>query len=92
MSTDEMRTAVRSPNAGDDPSIDRRQLVDDLEREYPWVAGRDDRFTLALVLDVGEVLNRHGYPAPTGTTLVELTTGLYRALHPTLPYLPPRLD
>jgi hypothetical protein len=30
---------------------------------------------------VGEVLHRHGYDAPTGATLVELTTGLYRALH-----------
>lgn len=56
--------------------------VDDHERVYPWVANRDDRFTLALVLDVGEVLSRHGYPAPTGATLVDLTAGLYRALHP----------
>ena len=61
-------------------------LVDDLEQEYPWVANRDDRFTLALVLDVGEVLSRHGYPAPTGMTLVDLTTGLYRALHPAQPF------
>ena len=43
-----------------------------------------------LRLDVGEVLVRHGYPAPAGATLVELTTGLYRALHPTR-YLPPPL-
>jgi hypothetical protein len=49
---------------------------------YPWVETTDERFTLALVLDVGEVLHRHGYAAPTGATLVELTTGLYRALHP----------
>ena len=64
--------------------------VDDLEREYPWVANRDDRFTLALVLDVGEVLSRHGYPAPAGATLVDLTAGLYHALHPSRgPYLPP---
>jgi hypothetical protein len=49
--------------------------------DYPWVGVRDDRFTLALVLDVGEVLVRHGYPAPAGATLVELTSGLYRALH-----------
>jgi hypothetical protein len=59
--------------------------VDDLERDYPWTGSRDDRFTLGLVLDVGEVLSRHGYPAPTGATLVELTTGLYRALHPVAP-------
>jgi hypothetical protein len=64
-------------------------MVDDLEQEYPWVANRDDRFTLALVLDVGEVLSRHGYPAPTGATLVDLTLGLYRALHSSQPYLPP---
>ena len=64
--------------------------MDDLERDYPWTGSRDDRFTLGLVLDVGEVLSRHGYPAPTGATLVELTTGLYRALHPTAPsYQPP---
>ena len=66
--------------------------MDDVEREYPWLGTRDDRFTLALVLDVGEVLSRHGYPAPTGATLVDLTAGLYRALHPTPPYLPPPCD
>src|SRR4051794_904192 len=65
-------------------------MVDDLERDYPWVANRDARFTLALVLDVGAVLSRHGYPAPTGATLVDLTAGLYQALHPNRgPYLPP---
>lgn len=53
---------------------------------YPWITSRDDRFTLALVLDVGEVLVRHGYPAPTGSVLVDLTAGLFRALHPTPPY------
>ena len=58
--------------------------------DYPWLAHHDERFTLALVLDVGEVLVRHGYPAPAGVTLVELTAGLYRALHRT-PYLPPPL-
>jgi len=56
--------------------------------DYPWVGTHDERFTLALVLDVGEVLSRHGYSAPTGITLVELTTGLYRALHDPLPYRP----
>ena len=64
----------------------------DDERQYPWLGTRDDRFTLALVLDVGEVLSRHGYPTPTGATLVELTSGLYRALHPTPPYIPPSFD
>lgn len=65
-------------------------MDDDATVDYPWLAHHDDRFTLALVLDVGEVLVRHGYPAPAGATLVDLTTGLYRALHPT-PYLPPPL-
>ena len=68
---------------------EREASVDGLDQEYPWLANRDDRFTLALVLDVGEVLSRHGYLAPTGATLVELTTGLYRALHPGRAYLPP---
>ena len=61
---------------------------DDHEQDYPWLAHRDDRFTLALILDIGEVLARHGYPAPTGTTLVELTAGIHRALHPHT-YQPP---
>jgi hypothetical protein len=56
--------------------------------DLPMARGRDDRFTLAIVLDVGEVLTRHGYPAPVGGVLVDLTTGLYRALHPTGAYLP----
>jgi hypothetical protein len=60
-------------------------------RDYPWATGRDERFTLALILDVGEVLVRHGYPAPAGHTLVGLTTGLYYALHPSVtePFPPP---
>jgi hypothetical protein len=58
---------------------------DDLIRAYPWLAERDERFTLALVLDVGEVLTRHGYEAPVGGVLVDLTAGLYRALHPDPP-------
>jgi hypothetical protein len=55
---------------------------DDLTHAYPWLAEHDERFTLALVLDVGEVLTRNGYPAPVGGVLVDLTAGLYRALHP----------
>jgi hypothetical protein len=64
---------------------------EDAARDYPWLVERDERFTLALVLDEGEVLTRHGYPAPVGVTLVDLTAGLYRALHPHGPYysLPP---
>jgi len=59
---------------------------DDLYRPYPWPAEHDERFTLALVLDVGEVLTRHGYEAPVGGVLVDLTAGLYRALHPGQPW------
>jgi len=45
-------------------------------------AGTNDaRFTPALLADVTEVLVRHGYPAPTGSRLVDVTDGLYRALH-----------
>jgi hypothetical protein len=57
--------------------------------DFPWIGTTDRRFTLALVLDVGEVLARHGYDAPTGATLVELTSGLYRTLHPEPPYPSP---
>jgi hypothetical protein len=64
-------------------------MDDDPIRQYPWLAQRDERFTLALVLDVGEVLTRHGYPAPVGGVLVDLTAGLYRALHPDGPYYHP---
>jgi hypothetical protein len=60
--------------------------MDDSSERYPWVGATDERFTLALVLDVGEVLARHGYDAPTGATLVELTAGIYRALHPIATY------
>lgn len=62
-------------------------MDDDRELDYPWLVHRDERFTLALVLDVGEVLTRHGCPAPVGAALVELTAGLYRALHPQAPNL-----
>ena len=55
--------------------------MDDEYQAYPWMSGADNRFTLALILDVGEVLARHGYPAPAGAVLVELTSGLFRALH-----------
>ena len=56
-------------------------MDEEYERSYPWLNSRDDRFTLALVVDVSEVLVRHGYPAPTGFGLVELTSGLFRALY-----------
>lgn len=43
-----------------------------------WSGPSDERFTLALVVDVAEVLGRYGYPAAIGLTLAELTVGLYR--------------
>ena len=55
--------------------------MDEEYQAYPWVSAPDDRFTLALVTDVAEVSVRHGYPAPAGAVLVELTSGLFRALH-----------
>ena len=61
-------------------------MDDDEVRDYPWLTARDERFTLALVLDVGEVLVRYGYPPPTGRTLVDLTAGIYQALHPYRPW------
>jgi hypothetical protein len=64
---------------------------DDAARDYPWLAEPDERFTLALVLDVCEVLSRYGYPPPAGGTLVDLTIGLHHALHPHHPYRPPPL-
>lgn len=64
-------------------------MAEDPASSYPWLAGRDERFTLALILDVGEVLARHGYPAPGGAVLVALTTGLYHALHGQQPGYPP---
>jgi hypothetical protein len=60
----------------------------DADRDYPWRAATDETFTLALVLHVGEVLTRHGYPAPVGGVLVDLTAGIYRALHPTGTHYP----
>ncbi len=68
--------------------VDRGRVDNDAARDYPWLAEHDDRFTLALVLDVCEVLARHGYPAPTGATLVDLAAGLHHALHG---YRPPPL-
>ena len=67
-----------------------RGMSDDPAVDYPWLVHRDERFTLTLILDVGEVLVRHRYAALAGATLVDFTNGLYRALHPT-PYLPPPL-
>ena len=53
------------------------------ERAYPLPRTVDDpRFTFGLVLDVAEVLTRHGYPQPaTGVDLVDLQQALYRYLY-----------
>lgn len=49
-----------------------------------WLDASEERFTMALVADVAEVLVRHGYAPPVGVALLELTAGLYRAVqhHP----------
>jgi hypothetical protein len=57
----------------------------DNEADAP--TGRAERFTLALIADVVEVLDRHGYTAPTGDRLVDLTLAVHRALHP-IPFDP----
>ena len=49
------------------------------EFELPREGGA--AFTLALLIDVVEVLDRHGYPAPTGFALVELCQGMYWSCH-----------
>jgi hypothetical protein len=41
------------------------------------------------VLDVGEVLTRHGYPVPVGGVLVDRAAGPYRALNSTASYYRP---
>jgi hypothetical protein len=58
--------------------------------EQPIPGCTDPRFTFALLVDVVDVLARHGYPPPTGRAILELTFGLHDALH-ARPYdaLPP---
>jgi hypothetical protein len=53
------------------------------ERAYPLPEVDDDeRFTFGVVVDVAEVLTRHGYPKPaTGRDLVALQQALYRFLY-----------
>ncbi len=41
-----------------------------------WLDASEERFAMALVADVAEVLVRHGYPPPVGVALVDLTAGL----------------
>jgi hypothetical protein len=48
----------------------------------PPVGDRDPRFTLGLVVEVAEVLARHGFPAfEAGDDLVRLELALYRAIY-----------
>ena len=46
----------------------------------------DPRFTFGLVIDVAEVLARHGYQRPHGRELVELRQSLYRFLYLPTPW------
>jgi hypothetical protein len=44
--------------------------------------GTDGRFTIGLVLDVADVLARHGYPRPCcGTDLVRLQQALFTTIY-----------
>ncbi|WP_275293202.1 hypothetical protein [Amycolatopsis sp. La24] len=51
--------------------------------EHPESSGNDARFTFGLVLDVAEVLTRHGYPplADSGLDHVDLQQALFRFLY-----------
>jgi hypothetical protein len=44
--------------------------------------GADRRFTIGLVLDVADVLARHGYPPPTcGADLIRLQQALFTTIY-----------
>ncbi len=57
-----------------------------------WGESADNRdrgrptFTIALLEDLAELLDRHGYPAPKDAVLADLTYALYRALEPPRSY------
>jgi hypothetical protein len=54
---------------------DRQRAVVSPSPAYPVTrpAGHDDRLSISLVVDVAEVLHRHGFPAPArGRDLTEL--------------------
>jgi hypothetical protein len=52
------------------------------ERVYPLSRPEDDpRFTFGLMVDVRDVLEKHGYPAATGDDLVELQQALFGFLY-----------
>lgn len=48
---------------------------------YPLPVVRDPRFSLALLIGVGEVLERHGYPTPAPLDWVDLQQALGRFLY-----------
>ena len=48
---------------------------------YPLPDEEDPRFTFGLILDVAEVLKRHGYDPLHGTDLVDLQQALYGFLY-----------
>jgi hypothetical protein len=41
----------------------------------------DERFTFGLVLDVAQVIERHGYPPIGGSQALELQAHLFHFLH-----------
>jgi hypothetical protein len=55
------------------------------DRVFPLPVTDDDaRFTFGLILDVRDVLTRHGYPpATSGDDLVQLQQALFRFLYTT---------
>ncbi|MFI5584567.1 hypothetical protein ACIA5G_06015 [Amycolatopsis sp. NPDC051758] len=59
----------------------------DTARRYPIPARTDDvRFTFGLILDVADVLARHGYrPLTAGDDFAALHQALFRFLYATTP-------
>jgi hypothetical protein len=54
----------------------------DRQPAYPLPAPEEDpRFTRGLVLDVADVLTRHGYPPPAGTDWAHLMTAVSAFLY-----------
>jgi hypothetical protein len=64
------------------------EIAGDVSRRYPvkpLEGGDDSRFTFGLVLEVAEVLARHGYPSPAdpdcAADFVDLRQTLFRFLY-----------
>ncbi len=51
------------------------------QRVYPLPDEHDDRFTFGLVDDVATVLERHGFPRPSGWDLLALRQKLHAFLY-----------